>query len=203
MALPPEVKAGLYINGIPSAKTNLSPTDYKHAAFTGTSVSRAEQFYTCKFDPGPGPRRPGYQISANKQDLLGNNFLYVENIQGGVAAGILPIVGGDRYVYSENYGGCEFHVLAKAGGGSAAFLHVYRGGGALANYTITAGSGWTLRGTIQSAPVVAVSGGMGGASIVSFAFVPNGLHVAECCMLTLDNQGMVTGVHQYQQVNVG
>jgi hypothetical protein len=198
--LPPEIANGLYINGLPNARIADPPKGNAHSQFTGVNVTREESLYTCTYDAGPGARRPGFQIAANDPNFLSRNFLFVSNIVSGVAVGIMPRPTVNSHAFSDNYGGCEFHILARAGGAAIAFLHVYRGGGVTAQYTIAPGSGWTLRQIVPSAPVVAAHGTTG--SIVSYAYVAAGSNFAECCMLVLDNQGMVSSIHQYHSVNI-
>jgi hypothetical protein len=70
-------------------------------------------------------------------------------------------VGGDFYVISDQYGGCEYHELYNANFNMLAFLHVYRGGGLTTTYTVAAG--WVLRNVKRSA-VIAERGGMSGSN---------------------------------------
>lgn len=185
MPLPAELVNGLYVNGLPAAKNARAPVDDTHSQFTGANVKRQEQFYNCAYAPGPAPRRPGWQIT----DADPRNFLFVGNIQNGVAIGILPKRTFSTHVYSDNYSGCEFHVLSRADGTAAAFLHVYRAGGVAHDYTL--GGNWVLRGTVAS---VGLAGP--GRNIAAYAYVAAAVPwTAECCMLELDNTGMLTATH--------
>jgi len=184
MPLPAEVVAGLYLNGLSKARDGL-PATKNHSEITGVNVTRDEQFYNLAYDPGPGARRPGYQVT----DSNPRNCLFVNNIPNGVAISVLPRTATDTYVFSDNYAGCEFHVITRADHSAAAFLHVYRTGGIAHPYVL--GGNWVLKGTVQSVGLAGVN-----ASVVSYAYVPAATWIAECCMLVLNNQGMVTAVHR-------
>lgn len=202
MPLPHELAPGLYINGLAKAMQDDRPTGKNHSQIGGNNVSREEQFYTCTYLPPQAgvQRRPAYQITANNPNLLKRNFLYVSNFESGVAMGILPRALVDTHVFSDNFGGCEFHVLSRQGGVAAAFLHVYRGGGKTVQYTIDPNSDWEHRATLQSSVVTAGLNTM--ATVVAYAFVPAGGRVAECCFLTMDSQYRVSGIHGHTTVNL-
>lgn len=193
MALPDEVAAGLYLNGLPAAKQTRQPGGADHPRITGDNVTRLRARYNLQYQAGPGDRRPGYRIT----DSSPRNILFVGNIENGIAIGRMSMPPAqDTHVYSDNYGGCEWHILSRPGK-SAAFLHVYRGGGATVAYAMA--GGWNHRGTIESGPI-AQRIGMNGGSIVSYAFVAAGSTRAQCCMLVLDNQGCVSSVEEEQEI---
>jgi hypothetical protein len=191
MALPPEIANGLYVR---SGRVKAKVSDIGgHSQITGNNVTRYSAWGNCTHvAAGGGANTPCYQITDNDP----RNFLFVADKQGGVGVGIVPNMAINIYVLSDNYGGCEWHVLSRNDHSAAAFLHVYRGGGVTAGYNLA--GGWTHRGTLQSSNV----GVQANSSIVSFAYVAGGSNVAECCFMRLNNQGMVIGVHEYQQVPI-
>lgn len=196
MALPAAIANGLYISGIGglASTPRTAPGGSPHSQITGASVTRHAVWYNCAhLAAGGGARTPGFRMTDNDP----RNFLYVGNIPNGVAVGVAPTRAINMHVYSDNYGGCEWHILSRNDHSAAAFLHVYRGDGVTAGYALA--GGWIHRGTVQSAPVVAL--GLAG-SIVSYAYVASGSNVAECCMMRLNQQGTVVGVHEYQQVPI-
>ncbi|BBO86236.1 hypothetical protein [Desulfosarcina ovata] len=198
MALPAEVKKGLYINRLlsllstPGSRAQQS----SHSQFTGNKVYRYTAWYNCTYvAAGGGARTPCYRLSKNNP----RNFLYVGNIQGGVAVGIVPKRTSPFYVYSDNYGGCEWQILARKDGTAAAFLHVYKGAEGLANYTL--GGNWELRGKVESSPVAKIVGQT--KNIISFAYVASGWTFAECCMLATDKQdGTVDSIYEYKAIKI-
>ena len=56
--------------------------------------------------------------------------------------------GGEAYVISDNYGGCEYHEAYHAGQNLLAFFHVFRGNGLIARYALA--PGWVRRNVIRS-----------------------------------------------------
>ena len=78
------------------------------------------------------------------------NYWYVPQAAGGHAHYcVVPGGGGgDAYVVSDNYGGCEYHEAYHAVSNTLAFFHVFRGNGLIARYTLAAG--WVLRNVIRS-----------------------------------------------------
>ena len=197
MPLPTEIAAGLYINGISglTSQPKTKPRGDAYSQISGAQVTQLSAWYHGAFLPAAAvPRRPALQVT----DADPRNFLFVGNIENGVAVGILPALGRDVHVYSDNYGGCEWHVLSSANKAAAAFLHVFKDSGALAQYNL--GGDWTQRGVLQSSAIATQVGY--GSSIVSYAFVANGSNTAECCFLVLNNQGMVTAVHQQTTINL-
>ncbi len=200
MALPAQIAAGLYFNGLPGARSTEGPTGGPMTSITGVKVARSDAFYTADYAPGPGVRRPSYQIAAGDPVASRRNLLFVNNIANGVAVGLLPRRSVDTHVLSDNFGGCEFHILAKDDGSSAAFLHLYKGLDGTASYAIKPGSGWTLRAALDSGPTAAEFGT--GGTIVAYSFVSAGSSTAECCFLVLDNQGRVTHIRQYTAVDI-
>jgi hypothetical protein len=117
------------------------------------------------------------------------NFLYVGHTQNGVAAGVALLIDDDLHVYSDNFSGCEFHVLAQTGG-TAAFLHVYRTGGQAVPYTLD--SKWHRKAVIPTGGIVTKD--TVGISVVAFAYVARGSKIAQCRVLILDKQGKVADV---------
>lgn len=90
------------------------------------------------------------------------NYWFIPAVQGKVSFCVVPCGGGgDAYVISDQYGGCEYHELYNAAHNSVALLHVYRGGGATTQYTLAAG--WVLRSVKRSA-VIAQAHGMAGSN---------------------------------------
>jgi hypothetical protein len=69
--------------------------------------------------------------------------------------------GGDAYVISDQYGGCEYHELYNANLNMLGFLHIYRGDGAITPYTLA--GGWVLRSAKRSA-VISQQFGMAGSN---------------------------------------
>ena len=90
------------------------------------------------------------------------NYWFIPAVQGKVSFCTVPCGGGgDAYVISDQYGGCEYHELYNATHNMLAFLHIYRGGGATVQYTPAAG--WVLRSVKRSA-VIAGAHGMTGSN---------------------------------------
>ena len=81
---------------------------------------------------------------------VGNvNYWFIPAVQNQVSYCVVPCGGGgDAYVISDQYGGCEYHELYHATHNLLAFLHVYRGDGATTQYA--AAAGWTHRSTKRS-----------------------------------------------------
>jgi len=80
------------------------------------------------------------------------NYWYIPAVQNKVSFCCVPCTGGgDAYVISDQYGGCEYHELYNATHNMLAFLHVYRGDGATTQYTLA--PGWVLRSTKRSAEI--------------------------------------------------
>lgn len=90
------------------------------------------------------------------------NYCYIPAFPGRVSYGVVDcngLGGGDFYVISDQYGGCEYHELYN--GNYLAFLHIYRGDGMIVPYTLA--PGWTVRRRMRSA-VIAQQGGMTGSN---------------------------------------
>lgn len=82
------------------------------------------------------------------------NYWYVPQAgDGNVSYCVVPRRGrGNAYVRSDNFGGCEWHILENEQYDFLAFLHVHRGnGGNVAQYTT--GPGWKLIDWRQSSNV--------------------------------------------------
>lgn len=91
-----------------------------------------------------------------------NNYWYIPAIQNRVSYCVVSGAGGgDAYVISDQYGGCEYHELYNAAHNLLAFLHIYRGDGATTQYTLA--QGWVLRNSKRSA-VIAGAHGMQGSN---------------------------------------
>lgn len=131
------------------------------------------------------------------------NYWFIPAIQDRVSYCVVPCgVGGDAYVISDQYGGCEYHELYNANQNLLAFLHVYRGGGATTQYTPAAN--WVLRSVKRSA-VIANAHGMTGSNW-SFSKITRGanppvvqtefIHVGGYPNLTV--QGIDNGDTPYQ-----
>lgn len=86
------------------------------------------------------------------------NYWYIPAIQDRVSYCVVPCpgAGGDAYVISPQYGGCEYHTLYNATHNLFAFLHVYRGGGATTQCTLA--PGWVLQSVKRSAAIAGVFG---------------------------------------------
>jgi hypothetical protein len=173
MPLPTEVVPGLYFNAV------MSPGPVKpNNGIGGTNVDWLQRFYNCQTVSPPGLRTPRFQVS----DGSPRNFLYVSNCVG-VAYGVLPrlAAGKQMHVVSDNFSGCEFHVVSRTNGTAAAFLHVYRGGGAPAPYTLDAT--WAHKQTFLSSPHFAA-----GMSLVAYAYVVDMPWEAYFAWLRFDHQ---------------
>jgi len=91
-----------------------------------------------------------------------NNYWFIPAIVDRVSYCVVSAAGsGDAYVVSDQYGGCEYHVLYNATHNLLAFLHVYRGDGATTQYTLA--PGWVLQSVKRSA-VIAGAHGMTGSN---------------------------------------
>lgn len=90
------------------------------------------------------------------------NYWFIPAVQDKVSFCVVPCGGGgDAYVISDQYGGCEYHELYNATYNALAFLHVYRGEGATTQYTPV--PGWVRRSVKRSA-AIAVQHGMTGSN---------------------------------------
>ena len=86
------------------------------------------------------------------------NCWYIPAVVNKVSYCVVPRgAGGDAYVISDQYGGCEYHELYNASFSKLAFLHVYRGDGKVTKYKPAAG--WVVR-TMKRSSVIAQRGGM-------------------------------------------
>jgi hypothetical protein len=91
-----------------------------------------------------------------------SNYWYIPASVNKVSFGVVPCAGGgEAYVISDQYGGCEYHELYNVNYNMLAFLHIYRGDGIITPYTL--GAGWVLRSTKRSA-VIAQQFGMTGSN---------------------------------------
>ena len=81
------------------------------------------------------------------------NCWYVPQADPGkVSYCVVPMTGReDAYVISDNFGGCEWHVLKNADWKLWAFIHVHRGNGTTATYTMA--PGWTLHDVRRSSNI--------------------------------------------------
>jgi hypothetical protein len=78
------------------------------------------------------------------------NYRFIVPHPGKARFCVVPCVGGgEAYVISDQYGGCEYHELYNANYDLLAFLHVYRGQGKTTDYTLA--NGWVLRSVKRSA----------------------------------------------------
>jgi hypothetical protein len=154
----------------------------------GINVGLQDKSLSCEVQGTPAGGLV-YQVSKPGKDLNKTNFMYINHVDNGVAAGVLNSRLVDQYVYSDNFAGCEFHVLAKEGQKKGAFLHVYRSNGRTITYG--ADEGWFIRASIPTAGLLQPGKGL---SIVAFAFVAGGSNKATCGVLSLDNKGMVARV---------
>lgn len=197
MALPTEVKQGLYIragrvgNKVPSVGS-------MYSNITGNNATRKEVWGNCTYiPPGGGQNTPAYLINAN----LPANFMFIGNIPNGVAIGVIPkaYLTFPIYVFSDNFGGCQFHIVSSQN--AVAFLHVYRGRGTVAQYGLS--NGWTYIDKIESAnvPAIANAAQTGQAPDVgAFAYIAAGSNIAECCFLEFAGGGRVHQVHAHKAV---
>ena len=106
------------------------------------------------------------------------NYWYIPPVEGSVSfCVLLPDtlkIGG--YVFSDNYGGCEYHELINLSTMELALLHVYRGDGKLAHYT--PGPNWRLKRKLESMNYVNLiprskeNAGQRIASLWSVSFIP-------------------------------
>lgn len=199
MPLPPEVATGLYISGNVRnfqcySTTKLPPP----VGITGNNVKLWETRVNCNF-MAPAPpdiaRRPGYFLT----DTNPRNTVFVDNITNGVAIGLAPPSPNATYSFSDQYGGCEWHLLTNGGAPpTAAFLHVYRGGGIVTPYNL--GQGWMHIHTLKSAHLAKAYGVSG--SNWAYAYRGPGSNIVECCMLHLNNHGMVTARTHHASVHL-
>jgi len=198
MPLPVQIKSGLYINGLGGllSGSSTSPGGHEHSLITGPNVTRNEVWYNGRFlHAGTGNRTPALQLSNNNP----RNFLFVKDIQNKVAVGIAPKRPLDIHAYSDNYGGCEWHILSKNNGESVAFLHVYRGGGQCVKYYLS--EGWEKRGTLESSKVMPRK--KMGESIVSYSYWSSGSNYVDSCFILLDQQGKISDILEYKHINIG
>lgn len=88
----------------------------------------------------------------------GTNYWYIPQAAAGHAHFcVVPCGGGgDAYVISDNYGGCEYHEAYNATHNMLAFFHVFRDGGAVAQYQLS--PGWVQRSVIRSQAISATIG---------------------------------------------
>jgi hypothetical protein len=87
------------------------------------------------------------------------NYCYIPAVPDCVSYGVVDCGGaggGDFYVISDQYGGCEYDELYNAGTNQLAFLHIYRGGGGIAKYTKA--QGWVSRSKKRSAHIAQQQG---------------------------------------------
>ena len=91
-----------------------------------------------------------------------NNYWYIPAVVGKVSYCTVPCGGGgDAYVISDQYGGCEYHELYNATFNMLAFLHVYRGDGMTTQYA--AAPGWVLQ-SVKRSFMIAQAHGMAGSN---------------------------------------
>jgi hypothetical protein len=154
----------------------------------GEKVGRKDAWLSCEVTGQTGAYR--YNVSPPGNCVMMTNFLYVGHTRDGVAAGVAVIAEG-LHVYSDNFGGCELHVLAQSGG-TAGFLHVYRGTNSKVRYVVN--PGWDLRAIIPTGGIVPDNMGM---SIIAYAYVAKGSKIAQCRVLTLDQNGEVRKVQTH------
>jgi len=87
------------------------------------------------------------------------NYCYIPAVPDKVSYGVVDCGGGgggDFYVVSDQYGGCEYHELYNAAFNQLAFLHIYRGGGGIVPYTLA--QGWVVRSRKRSALIAQQNG---------------------------------------------
>lgn len=90
------------------------------------------------------------------------NYWFIPAVPDKVSFCTVPCgAGGNAYVISDQYGGCEYHELYNATQNMLAFLHVYRGDGATTQYTPA--PGWVVR-NVKRSSVLAIAGGMTGSN---------------------------------------
>lgn len=143
------------INHIVSAANpgGLTPALLNHPIVTGANDTHA-------------PKEGHLQWNGNNMQISGVgvvNYCYIPAVQDEVSYGVVDCGpgGGDFYVVSDRYGGCEYHELYNQNFNMLAFLHIYRGGGGTTAYTPAAG--WVLRSAKRSA-VIARRNGMAGSN---------------------------------------
>jgi hypothetical protein len=179
MPLPPYIAPGLYINGLGITTATARPEEGQIPSIFGLGVSCLSRLYNWTYDGGAGPGKPSMTISNTDP----RNLLYVGNQEKGVAIGILENVQNEMHVISDNFSGCEFHVLGRKGGSAAAFLHVYKSGGLVIPYGQH--GDWELKATLESSGLIASNN-----YVHAYAYVNAG--TAVCCMLLL-REGKVVG----------
>ena len=80
------------------------------------------------------------------------NCWYLPAVVKKVSYCVVPCgVGGEAYVISDQYGGCEYHELYNKTYNMLAFLHVYRGDGKVTKYKLA--GDWAVRTTKRSAVI--------------------------------------------------
>ena len=197
MALPPEIAVGLHITGI-VRNMNCAPHQQNPpGGITGNNVMLYEARVNC-VHRAPAvpvvPRRPDYYLT----DANPRNAVFVDNINNGVAVGLAPPNPNATYAFSDQFGGCQWHILSNGGfPPTAAYMHVYRGQNVVAPYNL--GGGWIHMHTMHSNNVAVVHHT---GSITAFTYRAGGANAVDCCMLHLDGHGRVDGIYNIANVQL-
>jgi hypothetical protein len=130
----------------------------------------------------------------NKMEISNNglvNYSYIPAVEKGVSYGVVDqgAGGGEFYVFSDQYGGCEYHQLFNPTTNQTAFLHVYRGDGIVTSYMRAAG--WKMVNILRSAKIAA-RGGMRGTNIsVSYLRTTCSPPIVRTKFIHVDNPPMI------------
>ena len=129
-------------NGIPNAPLVTNP--FNKGSHTGKNGTAAWNGNTLQFTAPQG------------------NYWYLPQALGNsINWCIIPAGAVEAYVVSDNFGGCELHVLHHAGNNRYAVMHVARGGGTTTPYITH--PGWALV-HIKRSQAIALAGGVYGGS---------------------------------------
>jgi hypothetical protein len=198
------IKTGYYINGLGSLTShrNIHPIPLKKVPiFEGVEGGNAALMIAwgnCEFQhEDQGGRTPNIEISYGKP----HNFLFIEERPRGIAVGYVDLAklpSGGVHIYSDKFGGCEWHILKHNGHDTVAFLHVYKGLDGFSNYEH---AGWEKRCVIESSKVrKSLSGNPG---LAAYAYIAKSSStIAETCMLALNGEGQVIDVKAYEKVDI-
>ena len=199
MPLPAHIQNGLYIIGVGKIRTNLMQKQ-THTTITGNNVKLQQARANCVYMTGPGRNNPGLFVA----DFPTRNFVLVDNITNGVAIGNVPVGTTATHVYSDKFGGCQWHIVSDDNH-NAAFLHVYRGGN-FKNGVPYNLNGWHHRQTFHSRDAVRVLSAnftqQVTGTLAAYSYRPGGSNQVEFCWLVQNQHGMVTNFLGHQTVAV-
>ncbi|OJW71118.1 MAG: hypothetical protein BGO68_04710 [Candidatus Amoebophilus sp. 36-38] len=217
MALPDYIKPGLYINnlGKVTSENSIYGKQIPHSEYpqvnnilgiegTKTFVKMSKYFCNVQVS-GTETRIPGLTITTSPGD---NAFLYIPQDPRNIAIGYTDVpLSTNMHIYSDNFGGCEWHVLShnQDTTKTVAFLHVYKGQDKICQYE---SDGWERKAILYStseevkSKLRELGKSFLNCSIVAYAFIDVGTTTVDTCMLILDNNGMVIGYTQHQEITI-